>query len=124
MPYCLCHHLVVVRQGLQLLLGGFVKPAKRIGSSLGRHAIGLWEHDVEANNERTELGQLRDQIGYARAWPRPLAERLEAFLVDIDDDDGSLFGDARRQLLEEVESLKSEFLDWKRIGDTQENQRE
>ena len=86
-----------------------VEIAKILGRHLRRHAIGFGKDDVEADDDGAEFGQARDQVGDARARPRPLAERLQAFLVDIDDDDRPLLGDARLEHLKEVEGLEVEF---------------
>ena len=101
-----------------------VEIAEILGRHLRRHAVGFGKDDVEADDDGAELGQARDQVGDAGARPRPLAERLEAFLVDIDDDDRPLLGDARLESLKEVEGLEANFLDRRRIGDAQENQGE
>ena len=47
---------------------------------------GFGEHHVEGDGDRAEAGQPLDQVGDQRARPRPLPERAQAVLVDIDDD--------------------------------------
>ena len=91
----------------------------------GRHSVGLGEHDIEGDNERAHLGQPRDQVGDARARPRPLAERLEAFLVDIDDDDRPLCRlRAADSTWKKSKAANPQFLERQRIGDAQCSERE
>ncbi|MNL24355.1 hypothetical protein D3C87_1457840 [compost metagenome] len=47
----------------------------------------LGEQNVVGDGARTGLGQSVDQVGVDRARPRPATERLQATVVDGDDDD-------------------------------------
>jgi hypothetical protein len=87
-----------------------------------RHAVRLGEHDVEADRDRAHAGEPRDDLGHLRARPRPLAELLEARLVDIEDDDRPLFGGARPRHLEKVEGAQPQLLDRRRVPHTQRHQ--
>ena len=84
------HDLIVARQRAQLVPGFLVEIAKDVRRERRRQPVGLGEDDVEGDGGGAELGQARDQVGDARARPRPLAELAQAFLVDIDDDDRPL----------------------------------
>src|SRR5262249_34496292 len=65
------------------------------------------------------LGQARNQIGDARAWPWPLADGVQALLVNIDNDDWPLRCSARLQNLEEIKNADPQFLDRQRVGGAQ-----
>ncbi len=71
-----------------------------------------------------ELGDAGDEIGHGGARPRPLPDRLEAGLVDIDDDDRIAVLHARAQDLVEIEGPQPQFLKRPRVGEPQRNERE
>ena len=80
-------NLVVARQAVELGAGLRVDAAKAMLGDRRRHAVRLGEDHVKTDGNSAELGDARDQIGDGGARPRPLPDRLEACLVDIDDDD-------------------------------------
>ena len=118
------HDLVVARQRAQLVPRLLVEIAIDVRRERRRQPVRLGEDDVEGDRGGAELGQPRDQVGDARARPRPLAELAQAFLVDIDDDDRPLRGDAGLDDLEEIEGPQAQLFERARIGDAQEHQRE
>ena len=67
--------------------------AQRVGQrDVGRDATGLesirfGEHHVERDDSRTEIAHAGDQVANDIASPRPLADRGETALVDVDDGD-------------------------------------
>ena len=69
------------------------------------------------------MRQTGNEIGDARARPRPLADGLETFFVDIDNDDRPLRCLARMHHLEKIEDADAKFLNRNRIGDTQRSKR-
>ena len=117
-------NVVVARQAVELGAGLGVDAAKALLRDRRRHAIRLGEDDVEADGDGAELGDARDQIGQGGARPRPLPDRLEAGLVDIDDDDRPCRLLARPQHLKQIESAHPQFLERPRIGEPQRHQRE
>ena len=76
-----------------------------------RQPVRLGEDDVEGDRRGAELGQPRDHVGDARSRPRQLAELSQAFLVDIDDDDRPLRGDARLDHLEKIEGPQAKLFE-------------
>ena len=66
--------LVVARQRPQSGAGLLVEIAKGVGGNVRIEPVGLGEHHVERDHERAELGQIGDDVGDARARPRPLPE--------------------------------------------------
>ncbi len=52
---------------------------------LRRHAVWLGEHYVEADCRGTVAGELLHKLGKHGAWPGPLSDALQRFLVDVDD---------------------------------------
>ena len=101
-----------------------VEIAESIGGDAGRHPVGLGEYDVERDDERAHLRQAGDQIGNARARPWPLADRLQALFIDIDDDDRPFRRIARMEHLEKIEDANAQLLERQRIGDAQAGKRD
>ena len=103
MRYQLRKLFVIVPQ-LRELHGDFdVELSDLIEQALGRQTIGLGHQDVDA--DRGGIG-LRDRANQARKggpWPRPLAERRNAAIVDRDDDRRQGFDRSRRRALIRVE---------------------
>ncbi len=98
----------------------------RVASSRSRKASAATPGDIRSGSANTMsnaitsapiCSQAVDEIGDARARPRPLADRPQALLVDIDDDDRPLRRIARMQHLEQIEDANPKLLDRQRIGD-------
>ena len=117
-------HLIVARQGPQLLPGGVVKIAIGLRGHARRHPVGFGKHDIESDDNRAKPGQPRHQIGYHRARPRPLPHGLQAFFVDIGDDDRPLLGLARPDQLVQVESPQPQLFKRGRVRHAQRRQRQ
>ena len=65
------------------------------------------------------MGQPVDEIRDSRARPWPLADSLEAFFVDIDDNNRPFGRFARVQHLEKIENANAKLLNRQRIGEAQ-----
>jgi hypothetical protein len=100
---------------LQALAHAFVEIEKVIGDLGGRHAVGLGEQDIEGDRRRPQAPEPLDEIGHHVARPGPLAMRLEALLVDIDDDHRPRRRVPRLDLLVDVEGLELQDLQRRRI---------
>ena len=108
--------LVVARQRAQLDARLLVEIAEGIGR-IGRvEPVGLREHRVEGDHDRTKPGQFGDEVGNPGARPRPLPELLEALVVDIDDGDRPCGLVARIDALKRVEGPDANFFDGSRVG--------
>src|SRR5215831_13919868 len=103
MPQRVSEHGIIARQSAQLCARRLVKVAKYIGCDAGGQPVGFREHNIECDHDGAHFSQSGDEIGDARARPRPLAYRIEAFFVDIGNDDWSLRCVAGVQYLEKVE---------------------
>src|SRR4029079_1328817 len=68
------------------------------------------------------LSQTRNNVGDARARPRPLTEAVQAFLVNVDDDNRPLRRLARMQDLKEVKDADTKLLQQDRIGKSQRHE--
>ena len=117
-------NLVVARQAGELLARLRIEAAEAFGGNGGRHAVGLGENDVEADDDGAERVEPVDEIGHHGARPRPLPDLLEARLVDVDDDDGPRGLLARPQHLKQIERAQPHFLERPRVDDAQRHQRE
>ena len=53
-------------------------------------AIGFGEHDIDRDDGCTRVAQARDQLSDDVAPPRPLADRFQAALIHVHDDDGRI----------------------------------
>src|SRR5262249_24001736 len=116
---CIGEDSVVARQGAQFRARVVIKIAKRIGGQVGRHPVRLSEHNVERNHEGSHLCEPGNEVGDARAVPRPLSDSLETFFVDIDNDDRPFGRLAWRKHLKEVENADAQLLNRERIGNPQ-----
>jgi len=88
------HHVAAAdRVGEELVVGG--QRLQRLGDASrqdrhlgghrrGREAIGLGKEEVQADRRRLALRDARDELGHARARPRPLAVVRDRVLVDDD----------------------------------------
>src|SRR5258708_29465246 len=88
-----------------------------VGRDVWIEPVGLREHDVEADHDGAEAGQISNQIRDPRPWPRPLAEFRQALLVDIDNGDRPCGLHPGIDELEGVEGSDPKLLDRGRIGD-------
>ena len=116
------HHLIVAWQRPELASGRLVEVAEGVRRELRRQPVGFGKNHVEGDDQSAHIGEARDHFGDARSRPRPLAQRPQAFLVDIDDDDRSFGGFARLDDLKNIESAQTEFFERGWIGDTQSHQ--
>ena len=117
------HDLIVARQAAQLVARLFIEIAEHVGGERRRQPVWLCKDDVEGNRCGAKLGELGDEIGDARAGPRPLTEFAQACLIDIDDHDGPLRCDAGLDDLKDIESPQPELFKRQGVGDAQEQQR-
>ncbi len=118
-------NLVVARQAQQFLPGRFVQVGEDSRHQVRRQPIRFGEDDVEGNRRGAELGQSGDQIRHQGARPGPLAEGIQALLIDVEDDGRRTFHlGARRQLLIGVERPQSQFFQRLRIPNPQPDQRQ
>jgi hypothetical protein len=109
-------HRIIARQRTQLGPCRFVKVAVRVRGNARRHPVGLRENHVERHHQRAHLSQTRNNVGDARARPRPLTDAVQAFFVNIDDDDRPLRCVARVQHLKEIEDADAKLLHQDGIG--------
>ena len=58
---------------------------EQLGELPRRQPVGLGEDEVERDRARAVGLQLVDDLGEARAWPRPLAHARQRGVVDVDD---------------------------------------
>ena len=65
-------------------------------------AVGFREDDVERDRGRAEIAKAGDQLADDVAAPRPLADRGQAAVVDVDDDDPAARRPGRRGAHERV----------------------
>ncbi len=117
-------HHVVAGKAVEFLSRLRVDATETGGGYGRRHAIGLGKHDVEADGDRAHFAELGDKIGDDSPRPRPLADFLQARLVDIGDDDRMHRLHPRAQHLKEIESAQMHFFQRSRIGDPQRHQRQ
>ena len=73
-----------------------------------RQPVGFRHQDVERDGGRTLAAYRVHELGHRAARPRPLADRREALLVDLDDGDRHRLRDARRESLVRVEPCRSQ----------------
>jgi len=71
--------LVVAQQFAQIGAGGIVEIAHRAGRNIRVEAVRFQEHYVEASHDRTEIGQVDDQLRDHGARPRPFADLARLF---------------------------------------------
>ena len=117
-------NFIVARQAVELGAGFRIETVEALLGDRRRHAVRLGKDDVEADGERAELGEAGHEVGHRGARPRPLPDRLEAVLVDIDNDDRVPALHARAQHLKEIERPQPQFLKRARIGQPQRDERE
>jgi hypothetical protein len=107
----------------QVGAGRLAQVGQGLGQERRRQAVGLGEDDVEGDDRRPGLLQLPADRGEPGAGPGPLAEFLQARLVDIDDRHRALGRrHPGREHLERVEGAHPQGLDRRRIGDPHEQQ--
>jgi len=124
MSYRVGQRLVIAWQGVEFGAGFGVNAAKASFRDRRRHPIRFWKDDVESNRHRAKPRNLSDQIGHGRARPRPLPNRLEAFLINIDNYNWPQLLRARTEHLKEIESTDAQLLERPRIRQPQRHQRE
>ena len=114
-------HLVIGRQGPELVARCLVKIGKGLGRERGIEPVRLGKHHVEGDDDRTESRQPVDDLRDARARPGPLTELgiSKALFVDIDDGHRPHRLHPWAQDLEVVEGPDAQFLHQGRIGDAQ-----
>ena len=113
----------VGHRGQQLFGVGLARPAARQHrhQHLGRGAVGLAEKDVEGDDRRPRRIELVDEFGDDAARPRPLPDRLEAFVVDRDDAHRQVLCRPRDGALEAVEGEQREPVE--KVGDDEPGER-
>ncbi len=102
--------------------GARVFDFERIGNAVRREAVWFRKDRVEADRGRASVGETIDEPCNDRARPRPLTQRLQRPVVDIDDRHRIVCGDARVRNLVEVEDLAAENLERGRIPEPQRNE--
>ena len=102
-------HGVVARQLRQALGELQIQPFDQAGDAGRRHAVGFRHQHVHADRRGFVLRDRFDQIRDGCARPRPLAEFLQAFFVDGNDDRGSRGALARRHFLVSVEQSHAQL---------------
>jgi hypothetical protein len=88
-----------------------------------RHAVRLREQDVERHRLRAQLAQPVDQPGDLAARPGPLAQPLQALLVDIDDAHRLGLINPRQRPLIAVEHQVAQLVDEGRLARAQQHRR-
>ena len=83
----------------------------RIRHGIGIEPVGLGKHHVERDHDGAEPGQFIDQIRDPGPRPWPLAELLQALVVDINDDDRPCRFVVRVEPLEGIEGPNPKLLD-------------
>ena len=98
---------------------------EQLGEFAGRQAIGLGEDEVERDGARAVRLQPVDDLGEARARPRPLPDAGERGVVDIDDAHGELRIDLARLEVEiGVEHGEPQPRHRLRVGDAQRHRQQ
>ena len=118
------HQRVVVGQRAQGV--GELGVARRQGLGIDRRrvAVALGEQDVAGDHRRPQLAQPAEQLREHRARPRPLADRGQAGIVDVDDRHRHRrLRRPRMERLQLVEDLEPEGLDDGRIEDVEEDEK-
>ena len=114
---------VVRRQRLERLREVRVAGRHVLEPVLGRAAVRLGHQDVEPDRGRVRARDLAHQLREHGARPRPLAERDDALLVDLDDGRRQGLDRARQQALARVEPLELLAPDERRLQRQQERER-
>ena len=118
----LAEQLIAARQLAQFRAGLVVEAAEALGRDVRRGPIRLGEDHVEGDGDAAERGQARDEIGHDRARPGPLADPLEALLVDVDDHDRPQRRLPRLERLVEVEAPEPQPFEQGRVPHPQHDE--
>ena len=118
----LAEQLIAARQLAQFRAGLVVEAAEALGRDVRRGPVRLGEHHVEGDGDAAERGQARDEIGHDRARPGPLADLLEARLVDVDDHDRPQRRLPRLERLVEVEAPEPQPFEQGRVPHPQDDE--
>ena len=87
-------------------------------ASPGDARSGSAKNDIECDRHSLQLVKPGEQIREHGPWPGPLPVGAHAFLVDIDNHNGTNGGVSRADVLIEIEATKPELLQRIRIPDT------
>ena len=115
---------VVARKLANLCCELWRQPNDIVSQGVGRQAVEFREHGIEADHDRAQLCEVGHHLGQQMARPRPLADRLQAFVVDIDDRDRARCVRPRLQVLVQIESAQPERFDGSRIDRTHHARRD
>src|SRR5262245_2300052 len=85
---CLGQDIVIAWQATKAITSNLVEIA-RVPCELGwRRAVRFRKNDIKANRDALHLGQTGQYVGDQGARPWPLSICADAFLIDVDDDNG------------------------------------